>query len=210
MVFNPEIPQAKVPVVDQSGALTKPWRLWLQTLGGAASAVTGAVSSFNGRVGAVLLSFSDVIAALGFTPGQGTVTVTGAPALGAAAVFTGPATIGPGASGITPTVNANVAVSPGKLLSFVSGGAILADATDATKPACAVALQAVGAGFQTQIALPGQIVTAITGLTPGAPYFLSTAGTITATVPTTGANQFVGYGTPAGNLLFQPGPDQAL
>jgi hypothetical protein len=40
----------------------------------AAFSVSGAVSSFNTRTGAVTLSSSDVTTALGFTPGEGTVT----------------------------------------------------------------------------------------------------------------------------------------
>lgn len=42
--------------------------------GGGGSGVTSGVTSFNTRVGAVVLTSGDVTTALGFTPGQGTVT----------------------------------------------------------------------------------------------------------------------------------------
>ncbi len=49
--------------------------------------------------------------------------------------------------------------------------------------------------------------TALSGLTPGIQYFLSTAGGITTTEPTASGHlsQIVGMGSDTGTLLFQPG-----
>ena len=79
-------PKASAPTVDndgnalQTGAIywnTTTNSLWIRNSGvwdPAAFSASGSVISFNTRTGAVTLNSSDVTTALGFTPGQGTVT----------------------------------------------------------------------------------------------------------------------------------------
>jgi hypothetical protein len=82
-----------------------------------------------------------------------------------------------------------------------------ADATDETKPAHGYVTSAVTSGNVGAMFGPGTINDAVTGLTPGATYFLSTtAGLTTATPPSTGGNivQKIGEATSATTLLFEP------
>jgi len=79
-------PKASAPTVDndgnplQTGSIywnTTTNSLWIRNSGvwdPAAFSASGSVISFNTRTGAVTLNSSDVTTALGFTPGQGTVT----------------------------------------------------------------------------------------------------------------------------------------
>ncbi len=71
-------------------------------------------------------------------------------------------------------------------------------------------LTAFGAGTLATIQLPGQINDGLSGMTPGKAVFLAHSGNWTHTVPTTGANQFLGYALSPTQLIFQPGPDQLL
>lgn len=97
-----QLPNSKIPVLESDGSMTLPWRQWAQALSTTASSVVvTAVTSFNTRFGAVLLTATDIIAALGFTPGQGTVTTTGTITIGSTAVFTGATTIGAGAAPVS-------------------------------------------------------------------------------------------------------------
>lgn len=107
-------------------------------------------------------------------------------------------------------------VVAGQLLHFINtAGALesrLANATDATKPARAFALNDVTAGEYGEYMLLGAI-TNFAGLTPGTPYYLSTsAGLITATKPVTSGNlqQPVGFALDANTLWFNPVTEGAI
>ena len=202
-------PNQAMPLVERDGFITQPWFTFLQALATGGASVVAGVSSFMGRTGPVALLAADIVAALGFTPGTGTVSSSGPVTAGQTAVFIDANTI-KGVSVGSVSVVAAVTLLTGQIVAFTAGGAILADATDATKPATGWAMANAAAGSFVTIGLPGSVNVGLTGLTAGAAYFLSTAGAVTATVPTTGANQFVGYATPAGNLLFDPGADQLL
>lgn len=199
-----------MPLSNKDGIITQPWFRFFGSIAAAVSAggpVAAGVASFMGRVGVVVLNAADVVTALGYTPG--TVKVSGFPSVGQTAVWVDSQTV-QGISGSTTGMTAVVALARGQLVAFTASGAILADATDATKPAMGYALVMTSAGGSVPIGLAGSVNQGIGLLTPGAPYFLSTGGGVTATVPTTGANQFVGYATPGGNLAFDPGADMSL
>lgn len=83
-----------------------------------------------------------------------------------------------------------------------------ANATDATKPATGFVLAAVTQPANATVYFPGQIVTGVSGLTIGAPVFLSAAtpGAVTSTAPSAAGNlvQQVGYALSATSFVFQP------
>lgn len=82
-----------------------------------------------------------------------------------------------------------------------------ADATDETKPAHGFVKVAVTSGNTADFFGPGEINDAVSGLTPGAAYFLATtAGGVTSTAPSTAGNvvQQVGEAISATGLLFNP------
>lgn len=83
-----------------------------------------------------------------------------------------------------------------------------ADATDATKPAHGFVDAASTSPGPATVFFPGQIVGGVSGLTVGAPVFLSAAspGGVTTTAPTTAGNlvQQVGTAISATSFVFQP------
>lgn len=82
-----------------------------------------------------------------------------------------------------------------------------ADATDETKPAHGFVKAAVTSGSSGTFFGPGQVNDVVSGLTPGAGYFLATtAGGVTTTAPSTAGNivQEVGQAISATSLLFDP------
>ena len=111
---------------------------------------------------------------------------------------------------MTVSRTATVSLTAGQLVSYGASGLVLADATDASKPANGFVLGSFSSSATAQVYLPGAIITGLSGLTPGALYFLSTSGGMTATVPSSGALQIVGTAIDATRLLFNPGPDQLL
>jgi len=81
-----------------------------------------------------------------------------------------------------------------------------ADATTAGKEANGFVLAAVTSGATATVYHEGKN-TGVSGLTPGARYYLSTtAGGVVSTAPTGSGNvvQFIGHTTAAGELLFEP------
>jgi predicted RecA/RadA family phage recombinase len=103
-------------------------------------------------------------------------------------------------------------INPGNVVNFYSNSGVLtarkANATDITKPARAYCSSpsAVSSGAYGEFVLLG-MCPYITGLTPGAPYYLSaTAGLITATAPSGSGNavQPIGYAINSSNLWFNP------
>lgn len=83
-----------------------------------------------------------------------------------------------------------------------------ANATDATKPAQGFVIAATTSPANATVYFPGQIVTGVSGLTVGAPVFLSagTSGAVTSTAPSTAGNlvQQVGSALSATSFVFQP------
>ena len=93
---NPQIPNQAMPVIVQGGKASQVWFTFWQALASSVNNIVTGVLSFNGRQGAVILTDSDVIGALGFEPGtgDGDVTTSGEPQVGQVAVFTGAKVIG--------------------------------------------------------------------------------------------------------------------
>jgi hypothetical protein len=103
-----------------------------------------------------------------------------------------------------------VALSAGDLVNIVtSGGAAKAqpaNATDGTKPADGFVRYACALGATALVFGPG-LHDALSGLTPGATYFLDTTnGQITATPPSGAGNllQSIGKAVSSSALLFSP------
>jgi hypothetical protein len=111
----------------------------------------------------------------------------------------------------TTSLTASEVLTAGQIVSiWSSGGAAKvrkANATDDTKPAHGFVLAGVASGATATVSLPGQAITGLSSLTPGATYYLdTTGGGITATQPSTSGNlvQRVGVALSATTLLFQP------
>lgn len=103
------------------------------------------------------------------------------------------------------SATASEALPAGSFISFTSGGVELADNSDATKPAQGFVLEAVASGDPATVYVTG-INTALSGLTPGSPYFLGTGGQATATAPTFAIGticQSLGYAQSATELVFE-------
>jgi hypothetical protein len=79
-----------------------------------------------------------------------------------------------------------------------------ADVADDSKPADGFILQGAASGSPVAVFGRGAIVTSLSGLTPGANYWLAAGGTLTATVPSSGWRQFVGKALSATTLRFDP------
>lgn len=115
---------------------------------------------------------------------------------------TGPA--GPsGAS--TFVVGTTVALVNGNLVHIGATGLVLADATDDTKPADGFVLASFIANTQATVYPVGSVIPGLSGLTPGGLCYLSTAGGVTQTVPSSGASQIIGRAIDATRVLFNPG-----
>jgi hypothetical protein len=114
-----------------------------------------------------------------------------------------------GAAPVVLTASENIAA--GALINVWDNAGVAeaqnANATDATKPADGFAVVAATTGQQVQVMLPGQVDTELTGLTPGALYFLDVnPGGVVATPPSTAGNlvQQVGKAISATSLIFNP------
>jgi len=102
-------------------------------------------------------------------------------------------------------------LAPGDLVNIhaVSGAAKVrkASATDATRPAHGFVKAAVSAGGEATVWFGGQVNDAVSGLSPGALYYLgTTGGGITSAALTANGNldQEVGFAISASQLLFWP------
>jgi hypothetical protein len=110
----------------------------------------------------------------------------------------------------TTALTASEALTGGQVVNiWSSSGAKVrkANATDDSKPAHGFVLANVSSSATATVYLPGQVITGLTSLTPGATYYLdTTGGAITATQPSTSGNlvQRVGMALSATTLLFQP------
>ena len=111
----------------------------------------------------------------------------------------------------TRIVTASEDIAAGALVNLFSAGGSLrmrnASATDATKPASGFVLLAVSSGAAGTFYGPGLYNSALSGLTPGATYYLDvTAGAVNAAQPSAGGNviQIVGVAITADELLFNP------
>ena len=118
---------------------------------------------------------------------------------------------GIGADAVTRT--ASEAISARAIVNITSGGGIRnADASSEGFEAICFAPSAISNGASGEVRFDGTI-TGLSGLTPGAIYYLSeTAGAITLTpVAGTGkVHQVVGYAISATELTFQPGEPVTL
>lgn len=108
-------------------------------------------------------------------------------------------------TGTTFTIVTTVDLAAGDLVSFGATGLILADATDDTKPANGFVLTAFTAGDTATVYKPGSELTGLSALTGGGLCYLSTAGALTQSVPSSGASQIVGTAIDATRVLFLPG-----
>jgi hypothetical protein len=121
----------------------------------------------------------------------------------------GPVTAGALTVNSSSTLTAAEAIVAANFVNiFASSGAKVqkANATDDTKPANGFAPAAISNGATGSVQGPGKI-SGLSGLTPGAIYYLSTTpGAITATAPTGAGNlvQEVGVAVSATELLFHP------
>lgn len=117
----------------------------------------------------------------------------------------------PSALGVGVTIQASEALTAGQVCNiFTSTGAVRvrkANATDTTKPASAFVTATTASGALAPVSFVGAVIEGLSGLTPGATYFLSTTGgAITATPPSADGNgvQEVGIALSATTLLFHP------
>lgn len=110
----------------------------------------------------------------------------------------------------TISVLASEAISAGNLVNIYNNAGTLnvrkADNTAAGKEANGAALSSISNAATGTVYLPGVTVTGLSSLTPGAYYWLDTAGGVTTTAPTTANNisQIVGYAESATSLYFFP------
>lgn len=108
------------------------------------------------------------------------------------------------------TLTASEAISAGHFVNIhASSGAKVrkANATDDTKPCDGYAPAAISNGASGEVYCPGKRITGLSGLTPGAVYYLdTTGGQITATAPSGAGNlvQRVGVAVSATELFFSP------
>lgn len=113
---------------------------------------------------------------------------------------------------ITGSATASEAIAAGAVCYvYSSSGATVenANATDLTKPANAFVLAAYLTSATATVHFAGELITGLSGLTPGATYWLDvTPGGITTTPPSTAGNgaQIVGVALTASELFFDPQP----
>lgn len=124
------------------------------------------------------------------------------------------ATMLPATQGL-PSISlpATEAISAGALVNVWVNGANTsirnASATDATKPATGFVLSAVASGSNGSVNFAGAVNTGATGLTTGAPVFLSTtAGASTSVAANAAGNllQYVGWALSNTEYTFNPSP----
>ena len=108
----------------------------------------------------------------------------------------------------TLTLTAGEALSAGDLVYVAAAGTVFkADADAAGKAAIGFVLSSISSAATGTVYFGSGIITGLTSLTMGQPYFLSsTAGGVTTTAPTgTGKiQQPVGYAVNATSLYFEP------
>jgi hypothetical protein len=108
---------------------------------------------------------------------------------------------------ITKAATATEVLFAGALVTFVTGGVVLASAADATKPAQGFVLDDYAEGDTATVYLPGGIDAMAVGCDGPGEYYLSlTPGEVTSFAPSgIGAlQQEVGFGTPDAQLVFTP------
>jgi hypothetical protein len=181
--FVPASGTLDVQVAYVTAGGTSPWSV-TQTI--AVSAPTG---TFTGAVGGV------------FVAGTG-VTITDN--------HDGTFIIDSSGAGASASITASEALTAGDLVNLHTvTGAIrmrLADSTGTTKPAHGFVTASVLSGAAGTFLGPGQVNDALSGLTPGATYWLSTSGDVVSAAPATSAHgdQEVGQALSATELLFMP------
>jgi hypothetical protein len=114
-------------------------------------------------------------------------------------------------AGTTVTLVAStVNLVAGQFVSFGANGLVLADNTDATKPADGFVIAPVLAAGVATVYLTGAVNSLLAGLTPGGYVYLSTAGGVTTVRPVTGALQILGRAPTTNSVVFNPGPSTQL
>lgn len=112
--------------------------------------------------------------------------------------------------GASLTLTASEAIAAGALVNIDSTGKVRnANATDATKPAMGFVLAAIASAATGAVYFGGNINSGASGLTVGAPVYLSaaTAGAATSTAPSAAGNlvqQVAGCAVSATEFVFQP------
>lgn len=111
------------------------------------------------------------------------------------------------------SITTTEALAAGDICNIYSTGGNIrvrkANATDLTKPANGFVRSAALSGAAARVRFVGQVVTGLAGLTPGATYFLHTAGgAVNLAAPSADGNgvQEVGLALSATTLLFHPKP----
>lgn len=116
----------------------------------------------------------------------------------------------PALTGANVTATADETISAGNLVSLVNASGVLhcrkADNVAVGKEALGFSIAGITNGAPGVVWMPGNILTGLSSLTPGAYYWLSTAGAITVTAPTTAGNvsQCVGWAVSTTSLFFLP------
>lgn len=145
-----------------------------------------------------------------YTPAAvgGSANANAIPALNSSGVFDS-SMLPPGTGTVdSVTVTASVALSAGNMVNLYDNsgtlGAKLADCSTGLK-AHGYVTAAVASGASATVYLNDQN-TALTGLTPGSDYYLSTAGSVSASAPTTSGYllQKLGVALSATSLQFSP------
>lgn len=119
------------------------------------------------------------------------------------------ATMIPGAATLSLATSENLAA--GAVVNIDSTGKVRnANATDATKPGVAFVKTASTSPANNNVYFAGDLVSGLTGLTPGAPVYLSaaSAGGATSTAPSAAGNlvQQLGTAISATEFIFDPTP----
>lgn len=107
----------------------------------------------------------------------------------------------------TVAATASEALAAGDLVNIFAGGVRKADATTEGKESHGFVKSSVASAATATIYLPGDIITGLAGLTPGARQFLSTtAGLPTETAPAVAGNvaQMIGIAASATTIMFEP------
>lgn len=147
----------------------------------------------------------------GYSLPVATATVLGGVKAGTGVSIAGDGTLSAsgGAAAITGTATADEALAARNLIYIkANGNCARADSTAEGKEAVAFVLAAVASGAAATFSMIGSLIPGFTGLTPGAPYYLGTAGAIVnlAGAPTTAGNVLMKVGTAISTttLLFAP------
>ena len=144
--FNPKLPNARIPVLQEDGSMTLPWRLWAQTLGPPTTNI--GVISLNGLGGVLNLvagadvsisaSGSDITISASGSSASGFLKASGSPINNALAVFTSSTTLS------TMDLSGDVSTAGSTVTTFspITANYLIANATGSTASPTGVGLSA--------------------------------------------------------------------